>query len=596
MAAVDASDTGNSIDSSFKSVCSTNSNNSNITSVTTSSELLVPGKLFSDITSLTEVYLDITRELYTSLNTKKGSKPIATNVELITATQLNTALKTLLKPSLVEKLTKLYNCVRPICLPAYSQDNRPKKNEAQCQQDSDVKLVLDKIRSETASTEKRFEEIQRSLHDLTSSISHFQSSGATTSATYRTPGPGLEAHHEPPPPPIIKHGLSHISSVKENFIDTELHDAIVGVLDHENFIEESGRGVAQYGSSYKYMGSKADSVKELPPCLDKIMKMINASETGGQYSLNSVLVNKYEGTESYLPEHSDDEFSINPISDIFTLSLGSSRPIIFRDTFSDKEYMHEAVPCSLYAMSRDSQDVFRHRIDKEDGFPEVRYSITFRCVHWSFLNSTCVIGDSNTGSFKFGTEKGTFGASTPGKQVFAATVDDIVTSNCHSYRNAVLVVGTNDLKKYRVDSKNDINMVYENYKSKISEITRLNSRCKIHIMPVLPTKFANVNRKIIYFNDLLFDDLVKCFPRISLVRGSGQFADSSSGMLSEKLSRRKGDPLHINDAGVCILIRRIKESLFQKKKTSRNAQGNRTSTVSQAGPPGPASPTDLSPS
>ena len=310
----DSSDSFKSTDSSISS---------NITSVSTSPELLVPGKLFSDITSLTEVYLEITRELYTSLNAKKGSKATATNVELITETQLHTGLKSLLKPSLVEKLTKLYNCVRPICLPAYTQDNRPKNNEVPCQQNSDVKLVLEQIRSEAASTQQRFEDIQRSLHDLTSSVSAFQSSGVT--AAYRTPGSGLEpeAHNDPPPPPM-EHGLTHISSEKFNFIDTETHNELVDFLNHENFAEESGRGVSQYGSSYKYMGSKAESIKELPPCLEKIMKVINDSETGGQYSLNSVLVNRYTGTESYLPEHSDDEFSINPISDIFTWCSTSS--------------------------------------------------------------------------------------------------------------------------------------------------------------------------------------------------------------------------------------------------------------------------------
>ena len=49
------------------------------------------------------------------------------------------------------------------------------------------------------------------------------------------------------------------------------------------------------------------------------------------YGINSCLVNLYESKMAVLPEHSDKEGDINPLSSIFTLSLGATRTVLFRD-------------------------------------------------------------------------------------------------------------------------------------------------------------------------------------------------------------------------------------------------------------------------
>ena len=72
---------------------------------------------------------------------------------------------------------------------------------------------------------------------------------------------------------------------------------------------------------------------------------------------------------------------------------------------------------SLYSMTKESQNVFKHGILPNPNNSN-RYSITFRCVHWKYLNSTYAVGDSNFGKIKFGEGKGYVGKSTPGLKDF----------------------------------------------------------------------------------------------------------------------------------------------------------------------------------
>ena len=79
---------------------------------------------------------------------------------------------------------------------------------------------------------------------------------------------------------------------------------------------------------------------------------------------------------------------------------------------------------SLCTYSRFSQDFWTHgtTISKEESEDGIHYSFTFRNIAPHFLNSTVIIGDSNTTRLKFGPEKGQFGRWMPGKQITAYTV------------------------------------------------------------------------------------------------------------------------------------------------------------------------------
>ena len=370
----------------------------------------------------------------------------------------------------------------------------------------------------------------------------------------------------------VNHELKYISATVDNFIKPDACCELLDLLSKEEFTPEGGHSVVTYGEQYKYGGHKIEP-KLIPSCIQNIMDTVNDAikKEGGDYKLNSCLANKFDGPESSLSEHSDDEYSINPESDIYTVSLGVPRTVVFKDTFSGLETDFVAQPNSVYIMSRNSQSVYRHRIDRDTLCTGVRYSLTFRCVSWRYLNSTCLIGDSNTRDIVFGEGKGTMGASTPGKQVYTPRIEMINPLSCASYKNVVLALGVNDIKQDNIRNLNDVKSVYNEYKSKVMEIQRLNSRSKIFVVPALPTKSMSLNRRILDFDDLLINDLPRSCNNVSSVTGISRFVDNRE-LLKESLSKKPDDLIHINAAGRGLFVKMIKLAIFDRKRGRQDSR------------------------
>ena len=178
--------------------------------------------------------------------------------------------------------------------------------------------------------------------------------------------------------------------------------------------------------------------------------------------------------------------------------------------------------------------------------------------------------------------KGTVGGLTPGKQVYTPIIDQIDPKCCASYSNVVLALGVNDLKQNNIKNFNDVKQVYSTYKSKVIEIKRLNRKCKIFVVPALPSKSVSLNRIILDFDDLLINDLTQACGYVSSVRGISEFVDHHTGLLRESLSRSRDDPLHINSAGHGLLVRTIKKAIFNRKGGKRDSR----MTSSVVGAPG----------
>ncbi len=297
--------------------------------------------------------------------------------------------------------------------------------------------------------------------------------------------------------------------------------------------------------------------------------------------LNSILVNKFDGPESQLAEHSDNEYSIDPESSIYTITVGDQRSIIFRNIFDGSELKHRAAPGSLYVMSRDSQSIFKHRIDRDTDFTDkIRYSITFRCIHYHYLNSTVLIGDSNTKPVVFGKGKGMVGEASPGRRIESLHIEDINPEDCSSYKNVVLMVGTNNIKKDTVKNDQDVNSLAEVYRDKIADIRSMNAQCKVFVVPVIPCKSDVVNRKIMYFNQLVCNELVQHFSRLHIVEGTQDFADPYSNQRADRFAKNP-DPsgLHLNDRGISRLVSKIKGTIYQAKSIGRDEVHNNRSYV-----------------
>ena len=77
--------------------------------------------------------------------------------------------------------------------------------------------------------------------------------------------------------------------------------------------------------------------------------------------------------------------------------------------------------------------------------------------------------------------------------------------------------------------------MYYAYCRKIEQIKALNPRCKVFVVPLLPTKMYECNVKATLFNRLIYNrliynDLLQCGLNVVPVLGWGALVDSSCGL------------------------------------------------------------------
>ena len=160
--------------------------------------------------------------------------------------------------------------------------------------------------------------------------------------------------------------------------------AVPDVTDHVAFKSISGRKVAHFGSvPYSYSGI-VHPAKDYPECpaLDAVITRMQENLpipfTKEEWSC---LVTLYEDGKSSIPPHSDNEQSIVPGSDIYTVSLGATRSLIFQNTIGpvSEQSKHDLPHGSVHCMSRASQDSWEHSIPPTQS-PDCgpRVSLTFR--------------------------------------------------------------------------------------------------------------------------------------------------------------------------------------------------------------------------
>ena len=369
------------------------------------------------------------------------------------------------------------------------------------------------------------------------------------------------------------HGEEAVSHSVDEFIDCDLETSLLDLFESSDgsFKSENGHSVLSYGEKYRYTGSRSSAESNssaIPPAIAQLIEKLNNTFCDdGKPQLNSCLVNRYDGSLSFLPQHSDDEAVIHPESSIFTLSLGHECSVTFTESKSSATQEHTCKPRSLYSMTRKSQQFFKHHIEAGSISSGVRYSLTFRSVDWRNRNATCIIGDSNTGGLKFGSDRArTFGDLLPGRQFYAPVIDKINPYDTTGYNNTVILCGINDIRDDKIKNKNDIRSIFNRLSSKIEKIQAINPKSHIYICPILPTKLSELNRKALCFNNLIFTELIPSNFGVTCVIGFDDFLDAN-GLLHQDLSRRltrfkKPDNLHLNWKGVAQLARTIKNTVL----------------------------------
>ena len=169
--------------------------------------------------------------------------------------------------------------------------------------------------------------------------------------------------------------------------------------------------------------------------------------------------------------------------------------------------------------------------------------------------------------------------------------------DCIAYTNAVILCGINDLKLPNVRSEHDIKSLCDLLIIKVKQIKQLNEKCFVYVCPLLPTKDADLNLRVNYFNTLLMSSLSSMSPGVQIVHGFQGFADHA-GMLCQQLSKtfdRNDNPdvLHLNEMGARILASFIKRAIFhrinkgvdKRKGPVNRVNGRSYSSVSRTAPP-----------
>ena len=435
----------------------------------------------------------------------------------------------------------------------------------------------------SSSSQIDLKKISDSLDELNAKVERLES--RATIPTRIPPPVAATIEHPAPAPPRSTthtekaHNQKPFDKPVDDYLSQDLSTELLQFLtDDCQFTDTNGRSVCSFGAKYTYTGARAQHINEVPPLIQKVLDKVNndfcqakspsdTSEHGRPATfVNQCLINKYSGQDAYLPEHADNEKSIDPRSSIFTISLGKPCDVRFRDLYSQEQHVISPKSGSLYSMSRCSQEFYTHRIEKTDMEEDVRYSITLRRVGENYKDSMCIVGDSNTRKLKFKWQKedsqGTFGHNLPGERFPTYTVDQINPASYAHYQNIVVLCGVNSIKRFNV-TEAEVEQVYYEFKDNLFQIRKFNPKANIFVCPLLPTKSYSINRKVAMFNSLIVKDLLESDLGVTWISGANDFV-GITGYLSEKLSF-VGDQLHLNYPGATILASMIKRAIYYRK-------------------------------
>ena len=401
--------------------------------------------------------------------------------------------------------------------------------------------------------------------------------------------------------PQRENPCKNVDNYIEKFIEpnANITKDLISTLGKLKFSKVNGREVASFGEEYQYTGAPRSNIKEIPPQLEALIAQIKSIDEYSAADLNQIVINKYVGEDSFLPEHSDNESTIKPESNIFTLTLGTPRTVIFGDKCNGETKEITPDTNSLYVMSQQSQLYWSHRIDKEPSDLSTRYSITLRSVGKNYKNATVIIGDSNTKHLKFSQGKakeiGTFGYMLPGKRVEAFHVRDIDPLSCIGYRNVVLHCGINDIRDRspgRLDTDPEPSDVEEHFNNLITKVRQIKELCpyiSIFISPILPTKSLKLNQRVVKFNKLIMhysmhdnaSEGVRIINLEQFVSDEGVLIENLGVWDTQNSCYNNKDILHLGKLGIRLLAKLFRENIFHKQTTSRPYSSVLSPTISR---------------
>ena len=375
------------------------------------------------------------------------------------------------------------------------------------------------------------------------------------------------------------------TSYKDEAVSPELKDSLLDFVgDTERTFKTIGSGssrdVLYYGDfGYRYSGGE-HKAQPIPEVIKTLIELVKPHLPNPEATLNSCLISRYSTGTNCIPPHRDDEAVIDPESDIITVSIGAERTMTFANNNGDAAEQQVLKDRSVIVSSRFAQDFWVHGIDPCES-AEIRYSFTLRHISPHFINSTIILGDSNTTNINFGNGVGKLGVWMPGKRVKVGHIDAIPDpENIGPYRNIVIHTGINSINcspKYRKSNRALINGLEE----KIKQICEMYPKAKVYISLLLPTRLTPLNHRVHDFNNLIMDMTCR-MSRVCIIEHSlfgdrltdehGRWKKESES--SSVYTPKTEDTLHLGKSGIRIFAMNLKKTVLGKSKSESTTRFN----------------------
>ncbi len=128
---------------------------------------------------------------------------------------------------------------------------------------------------------------------------------------------------------------------------------------------------------YQYSGLKMKP----QPWLPSLQKLKERCEAVTGQLFNSVLLNWYRHGQDSMGLHADDEPELGTQPTIASVTLGASRPFVFRHRHTSARHKIELAHGSLLVMAGKTQQRYLHGISKTTKEVGDRINLTFRFIH-----------------------------------------------------------------------------------------------------------------------------------------------------------------------------------------------------------------------
>jgi len=171
-------------------------------------------------------------------------------------------------------------------------------------------------------------------------------------------------------------GRAHDSLLQELIVSTDWRQEEITVYG-KSYLQP--RLSAWHGNlSYSYSGIRL----EPQPWTSTLLDLKSRVEALTGHEFNSVLLNYYRDQNDSMGMHSDDERELGSQPSIASLSLGEERTFLLKHkTRKDLKTTRLALPAgSLLLMRGDTQQYWRHGINKERHPCGPRVNLTFRAI------------------------------------------------------------------------------------------------------------------------------------------------------------------------------------------------------------------------